>query len=840
MKLKNQKKYYLDDDNTFKPCYERCASCSKGGDAFSNNCNECLKNKSVYLFHFIFNQNEQCINDKEKPFNTYLDEEDNTYKKCMIHVEVVLKLGDRNDHKCITCAPGYYFTYDEPGKCVPEEKKCERCYLDKEDDTYKKCYYTCLTCFRGGTFENHNCEICDQSLNGSFIYHFIYNIPGNCYSYDNIPNGLYLDKNDNTFKKCYWKCQNCKELGDDISNKCTECLKNEAGEYIYALIYNQPGQCIVFGTAPVGITYNNRTNTYEKCHKRCGSCYGEGTDEENKCSLCSYSYDAVIDSYINITHFYYKDKEKGNCYYENEKPPYTFLNEKTNTYEQCYPRCFTCSKPGDEEHHNCDSCKLDNENNTYLWWIVDNIGQCITSGEAPNNTYLNTENNTYLYCYESCGSCTELGNKTDHKCTSCAKDEIIGEYLYHFTEINPTNCIDEDLQPANTYLDKEDNTYKLCYERCESCSVGGTYQNMNCDTCKIKYYTIIDKPGQCVTKEDAPKNVYFDESKQVFINCYETCATCSSNGNSSQNNCNSCLQDETFKYYFLDGKIGQCVNLTIIGDNYYLKKGVYYKCYETCGICSKGGNRINNNCEECLKDDNGNYLYHFIYNQTGQCISEKEKPNNLFLNDTNNTYILCPSGSIISDGACYQLLSLNELISELGNNDFVLTLLNQTYENPNENYTFLVTTNTSDIDIYVNKIKEVFNIPKNSHLLVGILTIKNKDETTSRFISRVFTDDGTELDIIEFNDDILIVNLEFNGTQTLTPKLAKYIHDYDIEYDVFDPKNKFYNDYCASFQDQNGHDVTLEERQKYYYYNYCGNCKYISINYIKFFKKRIN
>ena len=355
---------------------------------------------------------------------------------------------------------------------------------------------------------------------------------------------------------------------------------------------------------------------------------------------------------------------------------------------------------------------------------------------------------------------------------------------------------------------------------------------MNCDICKTKYYTIIDKPGQCVTKEDAPKNVYFDESKQVFINCYETCGTCSSNGNSSQNNCNSCLQDETFKYYFLDGKIGQCVNLTIIGDNYYLKKGVYYKCYETCGICSKGGNSINNNCDECLKDNNGNYLYHFIYNHTGQCISEKEKPNNLFLNDTSNTYILCPNGSIISDGACIQLLSLNELIYELGNNEFVLTLLNQTYENPNENYTFQVTTNTSDIDIYVNKIKEVFNIPKNSNLLVGILTIINIDETSSRFISRVFADDGTELDILEFNEDFLTINLDFNGTQTLTPKLAKYIHDYNIEYDVFEPKNKFYNDYCASFQDPNGHDVTLEERQKYYYYNYCGNCKYISINYL--------
>ena len=67
--------------------------------------------------------------------------------------------------------------------------------------------------------------------------------------------------------------------------------------------------------------------------------------------------------------------------------------------------------------------------------------------------------------------------------------------------------------------------------------------------------------------------------------------------------------------------------------------------------------------------------------------------------------------------------------------------------------------------------------------------------------------------------------------ETLTPEMAKYIHDYDNEYDVFDAKNKFYTDKCAGFQDQNGKDVILEDRQKYYYTNYCGICKYIGTNY---------
>jgi hypothetical protein len=645
-----------------------------------------------------------------------------------------------------------------------------------------------------------------------------------------MPDGLYLDKNDNTFKKCYWKCQNCKELGDDTSNKCTECVKNDAGEYLYALVFNQAGQCVDFGTAPAGITYNNRTNTYEKCHKRCGSCYGEGTDEENMCTLCAYTTDSTTGEYTYTAHFSYQDREKGNCYYENEKPPQTYLNNETNTYEECYPRCLTCERGGDDLHNNCSSCILDDENNTYLWWIVDNPGQCITSGEAPNNTYLNTENNTYLYCYERCGSCTELGNETDHKCTSCARDIVNGEFLYHFTEANPTNCITADLQPANTFLDKEDNTYKTCHERCLSCSAGPDAEHMNCDECKSNYYTVTDKPGQCVTKQDAPKNSFFDDKNNVFVSCYETCGTCTSTGNSAQNNCTSCLKDDKFEYYPLEGKSGQCVNLTIVGDNYYLKDGVYHKCFETCGSCSKAGNANENNCDDCKKDENGKYLYHFISTKPGQCISESDKPDNLFLNESDNTYTSCPEGWTYQDGACYQLLPLKDLVNKLGNSDFVLNLVNQTYENPNENYTFLVTTNTSDIDNYVKKIKELYHISENSNLLVGVVNTLNEDGTANRIVSRVFTEDGSELDIVEFNDDTITVNLPFNGTQSLTPELAKYIHDYDNEYDVFDFRNKFYNDYCASFQDQKGHDVTLEDRQKYYYNNYCGNCKYISMN----------
>ena len=38
----------------------------------------------------------------------------------------------------------------------------------------------------------------------------------------------------------------------------------------------------------------------------------------------------------------------------------------------------------------------------------------------------------------------------------------------------------------------------------------------------------------------------------------------------------------------------------------------------------------NHNCDMCKQDENGNYIYHFIYNQLGQCITEQEKPDNTY------------------------------------------------------------------------------------------------------------------------------------------------------------------------------------------------------------------
>ena len=831
-----------EEDNTYEKCYERCEKCNRVGNNQRHYCTECLKKNGQYVYHFVYNNEGQCITEGEKPNNTYLNNETNTYEECYETCGACTELGNSTDNKCTICKKYdngtfmYHFIYTKTGQCVDE--KCPGCYLNETDNTYEECYETCGECVEKGTASNQKCSYCKKYENGTYIYHYWYKDKDklNCYSDDKQPNHTYLDEENNTYYECYERCEKCYSAGNELHHHCSECAKYPNGTYKYHFLYNETGQCITEDDKPHDTDLNNETNTYEKCHDRCGSCYGYGTDSENMCSLCKYTYNNG--KYNYSTHFYWYDIDKGNCYYDNEKPNNTYLNEENNTYTRCYLRCESCEYGGNENQHNCTACIRDDEGNIYLYWIEDKPGQCITNGEKPNNSYI--ENDTIHYCYETCGRCKERGTEKDNKCLDCLYDETLGKYITHFI-YNTSNCVPDEKQPNRTYLDEDDNTYKECYERCESCYKHGTKEEMNCNGCirdengNIIYYPIREKPWQCVNIDDAPNNTYFDSDAEEYVTCYERCSKCNTTGNQFTHNCTDCLVNVYGKYiyHFIYNQSGQCVNKTDIDEDFYLDNNTntYWPCYERCGSCSKEGDENNHNCDTCSKDDEGNYEYHFVYNHTGQCITEEEKPNGTVLNITDNTYGPCPPGYTFGNDTCHLLVSYDDYLDTLKNTSYVLDNINVNITNEEYGYSYMITNDTSSIDNISNTIKDIYNINDETGLLVGLVTTTDENGDSTTTVSRVFTDDGTELDIVNIDDDYITIELTFNGTDTLSPETAKYIHDYDNSYDVFDPNNKFYQDLCTSFQNEKGHDVIVEDRVKYYYTNYCGTCQYSGMNY---------
>jgi len=337
--------YYDEEEDMFKKCYSSCGTCDKAGSEGNHNCKTCyVFINGTFAYHFIYTHEGQCVPENEKCTNCYLDDEDNTYKPCYDSCSTCSGRGTSDNHNCYRCAPGYHFVYGFPGLCIQDKecpKKCPKCYLDDNDDTYKQCYERCESCTKEGNSTNHNCKMCKQNSDGSFAYYFIYGQEGQCVSETEKPENYYLD-DDNTFKPCYERCASCSRGGDSFTHNCNECAKGSSG-YLYHFIYNKFGQCISDQERPNDTYLDNSDNTYKKCYDTCGTCSELGDRNDHKCITCAPGY-----------HFTYD--EPGKCVPESKKCPKCYLDEEDNTYKKCYEACSSCSRGGSFDNHNCDAC----------------------------------------------------------------------------------------------------------------------------------------------------------------------------------------------------------------------------------------------------------------------------------------------------------------------------------------------------------------------------------------------------------------------------------------------------------------------------------------------------
>ena len=327
-----------------------------------------------------------------------------------------------------------------------------------------------------------------------------------------------------------------------------------------------------------------------------------------------------------------------------------YLDLETNTYELCYEKCSSCDKKGDITDNNCKECLKDESGNFIYHLIYDKKGKCVNEMERPINSYLDKEDNTIKLCYERCSLCNKKGDKGNNNCNECVKDSN-NTYLYHFLYNETGRCLNETEKPSDTYLDLEDNTYKKCYDRCSSCDKKGNDSNNNCIDCLkdenniYLFHFLYNETGRCINEDEKPSNTYLDLEDNTYKLCYERCSSCNKKGDKEKNNCEECLKDinNTYLYHFVYNEEGKCINENEKPSNTYLdlESNTYKACYERCSTCNKKGNQSSNNCEDCLKDKNNNYLYHFIYNEEGKCLSDNERPSKTYLDMATNTYRQC-------------------------------------------------------------------------------------------------------------------------------------------------------------------------------------------------------
>ena len=151
---KKSRKYYLDEDNIYKPCYSTCKPCNGSGDSINNNYIECIPNyifikgpkmynncyeKCEFYYYFKSDGNYQCTLNEECP------EEQNK----LIEIK----------SQCIDdCSKDEFYKFEENNICIkirPDNGTIIICPINLPFEKNRECIEICTA----EEFLNKKCKI---------------------------------------------------------------------------------------------------------------------------------------------------------------------------------------------------------------------------------------------------------------------------------------------------------------------------------------------------------------------------------------------------------------------------------------------------------------------------------------------------------------------------------------------------------------------------------------------------------------------------------------------------------------------------------------------------------
>lgn len=255
----------------YKLCNLRCISCT----FTDSNCSICNTD-----YHFDPEEDFKCINSIELNQiygeNYYLDNNENRYKQCMEGCKTC-----EDSLGCNNCKENHYFTQGEPRLCL----SFNGYYLDLSEKIYKKCNSRCSTCIGSGNNDNSNCTKCKSRGRGQVDHHFDPVIDGHCITESELHSkygvSYYLEQGDvDRYKPCNSVCKECR---DPV--KCTSC-----DNHIYFFREDDTNYCYNETIIEQGYYLDKSQNKYRKCNYRCSTCNMTGNDANSNCQTCANGY----------------------------------------------------------------------------------------------------------------------------------------------------------------------------------------------------------------------------------------------------------------------------------------------------------------------------------------------------------------------------------------------------------------------------------------------------------------------------------------------------------------------------------------------------------------------
>ena len=539
--------------------------------------------------------------------------------------------------------------------------------------------------------------------------------------------------------------------------------------------------------------------------------------------------------------------------------------------KKCYDSCLECNiaSVGTNENHNCNRCN----NNFYPFYEMTNSIDKINFNCYQNNTaevsraYFS--NGVFHFCNSTCSSCENEGN-----CLTCSENHYFKVYNNN-TPIYTDHCYNSTT-PFKYYFDEYANivnkknehiqsVYKPCYDSCATCSTSGTLEQNNCNECyqdliKYKFSSI-----QCLLNTTkCLNNNKFWKLENNNITCI---SSCNKSIISEGQNKGQCISDcKNYLNPFLDSGEKDINYLTLTCQNL-----TYCIPYQTCNDIgftpSRDGLQCLGNCEDYSIFEFENISEYInslpvpIINITKPNMTEKL----IIINKRKKrieTYKVSKSYEEVIESFGYDILAdYDDLFRKQNANSeeigFLIT--STTYDN------FTISIYPLDIENYayenlffVNNLGFInftkaypdfleYEVDTGELILVCIMEyfshnysmndlnyfIYSFDElsNTSSFrnlqpakdlpnIQELYNESQNYeilYPLYNFKNDSVLVNKR--NSEYLVDNIKQMYHEYP-DVNLFDIKDKFYNDICFLFESDVGTDMTLNDRRNEYYINH--------------------
>ena len=389
--------------------------------------------------------------------------------------------------------------------------------------------------------------------------------------------------------------------------------------------------------------------------------------------------------------------------------------------------------------------------------------------------------------------------------TSFSKSTVFEKETDFFTENENIN----DYQECSTF---KNGDIKCLYCNEESLKLNKCIECNN----KLGYYPVIynnkeEKYKKCYNEKTKINYFYFDLNS--FKVCYELCQTCDNGGNGIENNCTSCISG-----YMLKPETIPPTNCVYECKYYYYYSDFdQYRCTDN-GQCPEERNLLVRTKSKCINNCNDDLIYKYQYNS--ECLQncpDNTFPNEFKICEDNNINI-CSLSNFESDLSLDEIKTNNIELSAINYAKEYSYTNNHISQFNNKFYSYILYKNSDCIDKLslnfstidfgscYNKIKSYYNIT--NELIISITNVKSEVNKPVTLYEIFNPETGNKINIESICENQTIIIKE-NLLNYLKPSKL-FILEQNI--DIFDLNGSFYKDICFHFESPNGKDVPLRDR----------------------------